>query len=230
MYEVMPAVADTLVDAGDNLLCLAAFRAPTERTSLLEGEFTLRFGEGFLILTEEARVGNELRIVCDGEVVETDINTDLLSGEWKRFCFDLDREADEPLARHPPSRAGFYPAVEGPMKSGLHGSDFAQANSLPFNLETSLGIGYAVVLSSAFEARIAWFRVPACGCGLNPSKESVEGQPNTFRHILQNLREDSGKFWMCLFPCRQALLLVVAGRSLAINFIVVFALVQEAVV
>jgi hypothetical protein len=178
MYEVVPAVSDTLVDASDNFLCLAAFSTP----SLLESEFTLCFRQGFFIYTEETRVYDVLLVVGDGEMVETDINTDPLFGKRKRFSLGFHGKADKPLSSQPSNRAGFDLTVYRSVKVGLNGSDLAEADRLFESLETGLRVGDAIVLSSAFEARIARIFT-----GMNPAKESIEGKADTLRHILQDL-------------------------------------------
>ena len=58
MAEVVPPVADTLMDTRDDLARLFSLTAPT----LLLREFALCFGEGLLFLAEEARVLDELAV------------------------------------------------------------------------------------------------------------------------------------------------------------------------
>ena len=180
MSEIVPAVANPLVDARDHLAgflsCMGA--------AFLPGEFALRFRQRFLILTEEAWVGDELAVGEGQERVQARIKTDGLRGGGKKVVFLFHRKADKPFGANAVNAARFDLADHGTMEFGLDLFLFSKEgdrNGAFTDLEPALRIAEGVV-TVAFHAGKAW-----CFSGLYPAEEGTKSDVDADGDILQDL-------------------------------------------
>ena len=102
---------DALMDTRDNLTgLLTGLRA----TGLFR-QLALRFGEGLLVLSEEARVRDVLTIGQRGKRLQSNVNTDLLIGRRQEFRHIFNAEAGELLAVDSADGAGLDVSVNQAM-------------------------------------------------------------------------------------------------------------------
>lgn len=227
VYKVVSAISDTLVNTSDNLVGFATLR-------LLLGSaggfapvgFALRLRQRLLVLTEEAGVLHPFAIGEGGERVQTNVYADRRIGGRQRFLLNFDSKADVPLVALPPDRAGFDPAFDSAVQDGLDGSDFGQVHALPYfiNLETGLRVGETVVPLPLETGKAGFVATQEA------REKGVEGKVNADRHVLQNLAEYRLDFRKLCGPLGKMFLLLVARGDFAFAFIIVPALIQEAVV
>ena len=109
--EVMAAVTNALMDAGNHLFglalaesCLRAAAFPSAACLLLIlrfGVFSLSFGKGFFVTTEEARVSNERAVGQGQKGIQASIKTDGFFGGRQEVIVLFNREAGEPFPADP---------------------------------------------------------------------------------------------------------------------------------
>ena len=218
--EVMPPIANPLMDTGNNLFGLPSFSGAAN----LLCQFALCFGKGFFFFAEETWIVNELAIGESREGFQANVNADLFFGRRQQFGADLAREAGIPLVADTANGAGLDCAVNRAVLTNRYITDFAQAQFALVKAKAALGIGERVV-AVALDAGKAWSLAI-----LNPAEKGVKSKVNANGDILQNLAVDTRQFRVFLFPFGERGLLLYFGRRLAQHFVVVLAPVQEAVV
>ena len=220
MNEIMSTVTNTLMDTTHYLFGFSPFVT----VPLLQSQVTLCFCQRVLVLAEETRIVDKLSVGKSGELVESNVNTDLLIRCRKRYRFDFDGETDKPFVVLPPNRAGFNLAFDRAMQGSLNGSDLGEIDSLLANLEACLRIGEAVITVALKAGKAGIIAL------LYAREEGVEREINTNGYVLQDLGVDRFDFWVNLGPFREMFLLFVAARRFTMHFIVVLALIKQAVV
>ena len=199
MAEVVPPIADALMDTRNDFLGFLSLAAP----AFLFGKFALCLRKSLFFFAEEARVLDKLAIGQSREGFQANINTDGFLRRRQVFGFDFLAKAGEPLVVDTPHRAGLEFTPRLAMEFSLHLSNFGKADGAIANLETVvLGEGDAVVLAFAFETGEAW------GVALLYSvKERFERKVYTMNHVLQDLAIDGFEFSVVFLPLRQVGLL-----------------------
>ena len=222
MTEIMPSVANTLMDTRNNLTGLATF---TGATGLFR-QLALCFGESLFLLAEEAWVLNELAVGQSRKGFQPYINTDGLIREWQVFGLDFLTEAGKPLSIDAASGTGFEFSPRLAVEFGLHLSDFSKADRAVTDLKTVvLREGNAVVLSFAFETRET-----RCLTFGDTVKERLECEFYPVNDILQDLTVNFFEFGMVFLPLWQVgLLNVPAYRDLG-GVVLELPVIEQAVV
>ena len=172
--KVMAAIANPLMDTGNNFLRLPSFSGATN----LFCQLPLGFGEGFLITAKEARVLDILAIGQRGECFQANVYSDSFLGWWQQFGADFAGEAGVPFMTNAANGTGFDCAVNRAVQTNGYVANLRQAQSALLEPEPALRIGERVV-SVAFNARKAW-----CLSCLDPAEEGVEGEVNADSDVL----------------------------------------------
>ena len=230
MAEVMPPIANALMDTSNDFTGFLAFTAP----AFLLGEFALCFGERLFFLAEESRGVNKLAIGESRKGFQPNVNTDSFIGEREVIGLDLLAERGKPLAVDATDSAifdfasrlavefGFYLAEFRKLDGAVSHSDYVRITDLEV---LALRIGDAVVLSCTFNTWETWgFAF------LYAVKKGIEGKVNSVRDILQDLAVNLFKFGVVFLPGGQVRLLrEVAYRDFG-GVILELPVVDEAVV
>ena len=222
MAEVMPPIANALMDTSNDFTGFFAFTA----SAFLLGEFALCFGERLFFLAEESRVVNKLAIGESRKGFQPNVNTDSFIGEREVIGLDLLAERGKPLAVDATDSAIFDFAPRLAVEFGFYLAEFRKLDGAVTDLEVlALRIGDAVVLSCTFDTWETWgFAF------LYAVKKGIEGKVNSVRDILQDLAVNLFKFGMVFLPGRQVRLLrEVAYRDFG-GVILELPVVDEAVV
>ncbi len=168
----------------------------------LFGMLALYFGKGLFFLAEKPRV---LNCFPSGEDRKAGIplaGTAALDGQ----CFDF------------PSKV--------PMQDDLDMTDARSKElALCIDLKATLRIGQAIIAINSTEAGIA--RLLSCEAS---AKERLEGQIETYSHILQDLRVNRVQRGALLFQQRIGGLLLIARQALPLLLIRAFAFFKQMVI
>ncbi len=206
--EVVASEGNPFMHASHNFAMLATL-------GCVFGEFAmlaLRLSQRLLFLAKEARVLNLCAIRESRERLESDINP-YLGGKFRqslRFAFN--RKRNIPLARRRTMhRTRFEFPLDGSVIDHLDRTHFGEAHPLIMgDAKAALGKGEGVIAVHPSEPRGAWFL-----SGFAASEEGFEGQINTYRNILENLRMDLPQRGTSLFQDRKGFLLLIEREAFA---------------
>ena len=200
--KVMAAIANPLMDTGNNFLRLPSFSGAAN----LLCQLPLGLRQSIFVAAEEARVLDILAIGQRCEGFQSNVNADLFLGRQQQFGANFAGEAGIPLVPDTANGTGLYCAVNRTVQTNGNIANLGQAQSALLEPETTLWIGERIV-PVALHARKAW-----CFSCLNTAKESVEGEINTDSDVLQDLAEHIREFRVFLFPLWESGLLLCFGR------------------
>jgi hypothetical protein len=223
MGEIIAPEPYTFMDPCHGFSVLTTLRRPFSKFAML----TLHFCQGLLFLAEKAGMG-DFRSIREGRKgFESHINPHLGRIFRQPFRFTLHREGDVPLASGSTSDGtGLDLAPDGPVVDHLDGADLREADPVIMSeTEARLRKGEGVIAMCPTETRKARLLT-----GFAASKEGFEGQVNTHRHILQDLRMDCLKRETILLQDREGIDLSIERESLACLLVGVLALFQQVII
>jgi len=207
MHEVMTAVLNALMYAPNNpFSCFPLFRTMFILDLIKPA---LRFSKSILFFTEEARVINKLTIRKSGEGFKSNVNTNRLRAGRKAFGLIITRETNVPLITFTTNSTSLDCARANAVDFGFDFPDFGKRDGAIPNTVAALWIGDAVVLSFAFQSRVA-----RCFTRLHTTKEGLKSEFHSDDDILQYLRMHRPQFGVRRLPRGHSLLLLIQGWRL----------------
>ena len=202
--EVFTAIADTGINVLDDALLLMIL----QRAFHALAQSVLRLGKRFLILAEEAWIGNVLASREGSKVNQAYVNADNLRRRWQRLWLDDAREAGIPVAQSiSPDGQRLDLALNRPVQLDLDGADLRDIE-LIIKSKSRLWIGERIVTIMTTEPRIA--RSLSC---LHAAKKGIECKIDASLGILKTLRVDIGKLRSFLLPLSQQFIGIVQRQG-----------------
>ncbi len=203
--EVLAPPPDSFVDTRNHL----AMAAPFFRAFFQFRVFALDLCQCLFLLTKEARVGNLFPAGKGCKGFQTHINPNGVRIFWQPLSFMLNRKGDVPFARRGAMNgAGFERAFDRAMIHHFERANLGKTDPIVMgDAEPTLRIGETIIAVVSLKTREAGFFAR-----LAASKEGFEGQIETNRNVLQDLRMHSTHGWALLFQNRIRLELLKAGQ------------------
>jgi hypothetical protein len=121
--EIVAAVANPLVDTGDNFFGLAPFSGAAN----LLCQLSLCFCQCLFVTAEEARIVYILAIGQRTEGFKANVNADFFRGRRQELCLGFSRKANEPLRVDAANCASFDCAVNRAMQTNGNVANLRQA-------------------------------------------------------------------------------------------------------
>lgn len=222
MGEVLAPIGDTFVNVGNRQATTGSLR----RSLGCLREFPLYLSKGAFITAKEARIIDSAGIRAGCKTLQTDINANGFNALVQRLLTGFARERNEPLAGSSATDTtgpdgAFYRAMEHKLDC----ADFGERQSIALKLKAALRVAERIVAVGTVKTWIAGLLAR-----LESAEESLEGEVNSHRHILQHLRMNGFHHRpLKLEPWQRGCLRVVVERLLAL-FPGNLALLQQVVV
>src|SRR5258708_31650261 len=212
MSEIVAPEGDTFMHPRHGFTVLAPFRCAFREFGVL----ALHLCQRLFFLAEKPGIGNFFTRREGGKRFESNVNAHGFRTLRQPLRFAFNREGGIPLASSRTSdRERFDLPAHRAMQDHLdmpttRGRELA----LPVDLKTRLGEGERVVAVCSTKTR-----KPRLLTSFAAAKEGFEGQINTYRHVLQDLRVDSAQRGTFLLEHRIGGLLPIARKRRALLLI-----------
>lgn len=218
--EVMPAIGDTLMDTGNDLLSLSSFGC-----SLFQlRQVSLSPGQSLLVSPEEPRICYPIIGRKSSEALQPHIDSHRHIRRWQWLRLVLSREAGIPFVILTADSAGADFSKDRPMQLDFNITHFSQFEA-SVKLKPELGIGEALISVEPLEPGIARFF-----SGLHSPEKGTKGFVQSIGHILKNLGVDIVETEALCFELRDSLALFEIGKRFLLISPGIPALLQKFVV
>ncbi len=220
VVKIAPLSANVIVKPLKQQHCFA----PTATAFLSPFYATLQASQFRFRVSKVARVLNRGTIAQGSKRSQPNVNSGCVRIEWKLLAFTLNYKQSKPAPSLTLNGQSLDRPFERAMQFDSDVTDLRQAQSVSTKRISNLSEGKTVVTTNRSESRIA-----SLLSGLYSTKESAEGQVNTFQYVFQYRDIKSRYIFSALLYLNKLAVLIEPRNSLTLDLPRISAFLQSGI-